>query len=54
MELIQVQMLGRFTLQTQHNLISDADTRAKKVWSLLACSWEPQGLQHANCGPRGY
>ena len=37
MELIQVQMLGRFTLQTQHNLISDADTRAKKVWSLLAC-----------------
>ncbi len=43
MEPISIRMLGDFSLEARGNQISDADSRAKKVWSLMAyllCSRE--------------
>lgn len=36
MEPIHIRMLGEFSLQAGDNVISDANNRTKKVWSLLA------------------
>jgi len=36
MELVQIRMLGQFSLQVGNNIISDTDNRARKVWGLLA------------------
>lgn len=36
MEAIQVHMLGEFTIRYGENVISDTETRSRKVWNLLA------------------
>lgn len=37
MKQLEIRMLGEFTLRAGDNQISDTETRARKVWALLAC-----------------